>query len=77
MAAETSIALSKISNIVALKESSGNMDQITKIIAGTDEDFYVYSGGDDGYTLPTLCAGGAMGGLSVSPLRWQAAKFGI
>lgn len=57
MEAETSIALSKIPNIVALKEASGNMDQITKIIAGCDKDFLVYSG-DDGYTLPTLCAGG-------------------
>lgn len=57
MEAETSIALSKISNIVALKEASGNMDQITKIIAGCNKDFLVYSG-DDAFTLPTLCAGG-------------------
>ncbi|NLI60400.1 MAG: 4-hydroxy-tetrahydrodipicolinate synthase [Clostridiales bacterium] len=57
MEADTSIALSKISNIVAIKEASGNMDQITKIIAGCHEDFLVYSG-DDGFTLPTMCAGG-------------------
>lgn len=44
MEAETSIALSKIPNIVALKEASGNMDQITRIIAGCDKDFLVYSG---------------------------------
>ncbi|HZJ58576.1 MAG TPA: 4-hydroxy-tetrahydrodipicolinate synthase [Clostridia bacterium] len=57
MEAETSIALSKIPNIVALKEASGDIDQITRIIAGCHRDFLVYSG-DDGFTLPTLCAGG-------------------
>ncbi|MGI5851211.1 MAG: 4-hydroxy-tetrahydrodipicolinate synthase [Caldicoprobacterales bacterium] len=57
MEAETSIALSKIPNIVALKEASGNLDQITRIIAGCSKDFLVYSG-DDGFTLPTLSAGG-------------------
>lgn len=57
MDAETSIALSKIPSIVALKEASGDMNQITKIIAGCDKDFLVYSG-DDGFTLPVLCAGG-------------------
>ena len=49
--AETSIALSKIPNIVAIKESSGNIDQITKIISECPKDFLVYSG-DDGFTLP-------------------------
>lgn len=57
MEAETSIALSKIPNIVAIKESSGNIDQITKIISECPKDFLVYSG-DDGFTLPTLSAGG-------------------
>lgn len=57
MEAETTISLSKIHNIVAVKEASGNMDQITKIIAGCHKDFLVYSG-DDAFTLPTLCAGG-------------------
>ncbi|HZJ82555.1 MAG TPA: 4-hydroxy-tetrahydrodipicolinate synthase [Clostridia bacterium] len=57
MDAETSIELSKISNIVALKEASGDIDQVTKILAGCSEDFIVYSG-DDGFTLPTLSAGG-------------------
>lgn len=57
MAAETSIALSKIPNIVALKEAAGNIDQTTKVIEGCSEDFLVYSG-DDSFTLPTLCVGG-------------------
>ena len=40
MEAETSIALSKIPNIVAIKESSGNIDQITKIISECPKDFW-------------------------------------
>jgi len=57
MAAETSIALSKIPNIVALKEAAGNIDQTTKVVEGCSEDFLVYSG-EDSLTLPTLCVGG-------------------
>ncbi|MBM7650059.1 4-hydroxy-tetrahydrodipicolinate synthase [Bacillus ectoiniformans] len=54
---ETTIKLSQISNIVATKEASGNLDAITEIIAGTDDDFQVYSG-DDGLALPILSVGG-------------------
>ena len=46
MTAETSIALSKIPNIVALKESAGDLDQTTKVVEGCSEDFLVYSGDD-------------------------------
>ncbi|ADU30699.1 4-hydroxy-tetrahydrodipicolinate synthase [Evansella cellulosilytica] len=56
--AETVIALSKIDNIVAVKEASGNLDQMTWIIANTDEDFHLYSG-DDSLILPILSIGGA------------------
>jgi 4-hydroxy-tetrahydrodipicolinate synthase len=49
--------LSKIENIVAMKEASGNLDQITAIISETADDFLVYSG-DDGMTLPVLAVGG-------------------
>lgn len=55
--AETTIELSKISNIVAVKESSGNLDQMSRIIENTDEDFKVYSG-DDNLTLPVIAIGG-------------------
>ncbi|KIL50526.1 dihydrodipicolinate synthase [Jeotgalibacillus alimentarius] len=55
---ETIIALSKVPNITAVKEASGSLDQMTEIIAGTDENFSVYSG-DDGLTLPLLSIGGA------------------
>lgn len=57
MEAETTIALSKIDNIVAVKEASGNLDQITRIISGVDSDFLIYSG-DDAFTLPILSVGG-------------------
>ena len=36
---ETIIRLSKISNIVAVKEASGNLNKMTKIIANTSDDF--------------------------------------
>ncbi|MBM7579912.1 4-hydroxy-tetrahydrodipicolinate synthase [Jeotgalibacillus terrae] len=54
----TIIELSKVPNITAVKEASGSLDQMTEIIAGTDENFSVYSG-DDGLTLPLLSIGGA------------------
>jgi 4-hydroxy-tetrahydrodipicolinate synthase len=55
---ETIIRLSKIPNIVAVKEASGDINAMTTIIANTDEDFALYSG-DDGLTLPVLAIGGA------------------
>ena len=54
---ETTIALSKVKNIRAMKEASGNLEQMAEIIEGTDEGFSVYSG-DDGLTLPLLAIGG-------------------
>ncbi|WP_040286814.1 4-hydroxy-tetrahydrodipicolinate synthase [Sporosarcina koreensis] len=57
MTAETVIRLSKIDNIRAVKEASGDLEQMADIIAGTDEEFMVYSG-DDALTLPLLAIGG-------------------
>jgi len=54
---ETIIRLAKISNIVAVKEASGDLSAMAKIIAGTEEDFLLYSG-DDGLTIPVLAIGG-------------------
>ncbi|MBC1741998.1 4-hydroxy-tetrahydrodipicolinate synthase [Listeria welshimeri] len=54
---ETISRLAKLPNIVGVKESSGNLDNISKIIAETPEDFLVYSG-DDSLTLPILAVGG-------------------
>ena len=51
--------LAKESNIVGIKEASGSLDQVTRIIEMTqDEDFVVLSG-DDGLTLPIMALGGA------------------
>ncbi len=56
--------LAKISNIAGIKEASGNLDQITKILELTQgEDFVVFSG-DDGLTLPIMALGG-VGVISV------------
>jgi 4-hydroxy-tetrahydrodipicolinate synthase len=49
--------LAEINNIVAVKEASGSLDQISEIIRITPNDFLVYSG-DDGLTLPLLGVGG-------------------
>ncbi|WP_273850417.1 4-hydroxy-tetrahydrodipicolinate synthase [Guptibacillus spartinae] len=57
MTADTIVELSQISNIVSVKEASGDLDQITEIITRTEESFSVYSG-DDGLTLPILSIGG-------------------
>ncbi|MFZ3170121.1 MAG: 4-hydroxy-tetrahydrodipicolinate synthase [Candidatus Methanoperedens sp.] len=51
--------LAKESNIIGVKEASGNLDQVTRILELTqDEDFVVFSG-DDGLTLPIMSIGGA------------------
>ncbi|WP_251549167.1 4-hydroxy-tetrahydrodipicolinate synthase [Neobacillus muris] len=55
---ETVIRLSKIANIVAVKEASGDLNAMAKIIAGTDDEFDLYSG-DDSMTIPVLSIGGA------------------
>jgi len=61
----TTIArLAEIDNIVAIKEASGNLDQVSEIIRTTPNDFLVYSG-DDGLTLPILSLGGC-GVISVA-----------
>ncbi|MEW5921074.1 MAG: 4-hydroxy-tetrahydrodipicolinate synthase [Bacillota bacterium] len=57
MTAETCLRLAEIDNIVAVKEASGNIEQITHICAGAPPGFAVYSG-DDIMTLPILSVGG-------------------
>lgn len=55
---ETVIRLAYSSpNIIGVKEASGNMEQIRKIIHGTPKGFMVISG-DDGTALGTVLAGG-------------------
>ncbi|UJL47981.1 4-hydroxy-tetrahydrodipicolinate synthase [Virgibacillus sp. NKC19-16] len=62
--AETIIELSRIDNIVSLKEASGDLDLAAEVIEGTSDDFTVYSG-EDALTLPLLAIG-ADGVISVA-----------
>ncbi len=57
IAPDTVAKLSQIDNIVGIKEASGNLTQIAKIITDTPDDFLVYSGNDDD-TLPIMALGG-------------------
>lgn len=50
--------LSKIKNIVGIKEASGSVKQMSDVISLCDKDFSVLSG-DDIFTLPLLAMGGA------------------
>ena len=63
MLPETTLALAEVPNIVAMKEASGNMEQIMEIIRLRPEGFGVLSG-DDALTMP-LIAAGADGVISV------------
>lgn len=63
MLPETTLELAKIDNIVAMKEASGNMEQIMELIRLRPEGFGILSG-DDAITMP-LIAAGADGVISV------------
>ena len=63
MSVETTLELAEISNVVAVKEASGNMEQIMDIIRQRKPGFGVLSG-DDNLTMP-LIAAGADGVISV------------
>lgn len=56
--ADTIIRLAKdVANIVAVKEASGNLDQVSKIRRETPASFVIYSG-EDHLTLPIMSLGG-------------------
>ena len=57
LSADTVIKLSRIDNIIGVKEASGNLGQISKIISEAREGFLVWSGNDSD-TLPILALGG-------------------
>jgi len=64
IAAETTLQLAEIPNIVAVKEASGNIPQAMQILEGAPQGFGLLSGNDDD-TL-TLMKGGAAGVISVA-----------
>ncbi|MGD1803930.1 4-hydroxy-tetrahydrodipicolinate synthase [Dapis sp. BLCC M126] len=57
MLPETVAKLAEIPNIVAIKEASGNLDQVSQIRHLTPPEFKIYSG-DDSLTLPLIAIGG-------------------
>ena len=59
----TCLELSKLDNIVAIKEASGNLSQIAEIAALCRNNLHIYSGNDD-QILPILSLGG-LGVISV------------
>lgn len=64
MSAETTVRLAKdFKNVVAIKEASGNLDQMSMILKHKPKDFLLISG-DDTLTLPAIAIGG-VGGISV------------
>jgi len=56
LSVETTIRLSQIDNIIGVKEASGNLENIARIISGT-ENFRIWSGNDTD-TLLILAVGG-------------------
>ena len=65
MTAETTLRLARASkNIIAIKEASGNIEQMQAILDGKPEDFVVTSG-DDGITVELVKRGG-VGVISVA-----------
>ena len=54
---ETCLELSKIDNIVAIKEASGNISQVAKIAALCKDNLDIYSGNDD-QIIPVISLGG-------------------
>ena len=74
IAADTCLQLAhECENIVAIKEASGNMEQIMEIIKGKPENFSLISG-DDMNTIPIIALGGS-GVISVLanafPAEWS------
>ena len=64
MNTQTVIRLSKLKNIVGIKEATGDIKRAKEIIAGTADDFALYSG-DDATAVDCMLAG-AKGDISVT-----------
>jgi len=64
LSVETMARLAEIENVVAFKEASGDLNQISQLVAAIPQGTVVYSG-DDALTLPILSVGG-VGVVSVA-----------
>ncbi|MCM8766896.1 MAG: 4-hydroxy-tetrahydrodipicolinate synthase [Candidatus Omnitrophica bacterium] len=58
IAPEVVAELSEIKNIVGIKEASGSLDQVSKILTLVKRDDFVVLSGDDSLTLPIMSVGG-------------------
>jgi len=58
MEAATVLRLAELTNVIGVKESSGNVAQIAEIIHNAPAGFKVFSG-DDAMTLPVIALGGS------------------
>jgi len=54
----TVLRLAELSNIIGIKESSGNLAQITELLTTAPRNFKVFAG-DDGIALPIISLGGS------------------
>jgi len=71
ISSETTLELAhECENIIGIKEASGDMAQIMRIIKGKPENFLVISG-DDMLTIPVIASGGS-GVISVLANAWPA-----
>jgi 4-hydroxy-tetrahydrodipicolinate synthase len=57
MTAQTTLRIAELEHIVAIKEASGNMEQVMEIIQHAPSDFAILSG-DDALTLSIMACGG-------------------
>ncbi len=60
----TVLRLAELDNVIGIKESSGNIAQITELLTTAPRDFKVFAG-DDGLALPVIALGG-VGLISVA-----------
>ncbi|MDI6640409.1 MAG: 4-hydroxy-tetrahydrodipicolinate synthase, partial [Methanocellales archaeon] len=58
MTADVVAELAKVENIIGIKEASGDITQVSKIIELTREQDFIVLSGDDSLTLPILALGG-------------------
>jgi len=58
IAPETVAELSEIKNIVGIKEASGSLDQVSKILTLVKREDFVVLSGDESLTLPIMAVGG-------------------
>jgi len=73
MTAATTAELSRVPNIVGIKEASGDLNQVAAIIERADPDFAVLSG-DGNLTFAICCLGGVGGILAdahILPGEWR------